>query len=450
MRYFYAATLIFCTFVGGMLTDHFKTFPFKYLEPFVTSVEGALATMKMEEAASQSRWSSLPAKGNKSTTATDDSFPPVVSAFGAPVSDKDKGVRLRQTDPLYRGYTLYTTTHDQTARLIDMNGNVIHAWNISFNALWPEQKHLIAPWHMDDSFFYLRDAHVFPDGSLIAVICAGAISPWGAGIVKIDKNGKVEWKDGNFYFSDVSIGIEGNIHTLFQTIRKNAFHDMPNVAPPFLDDSIATFSPDGKIIDRISIFEALYNSDYRAVLAMIHPDSRGDYMHTNSVEEITQDNPAVTWMKKGNIIVSLRNLSAVAVIDPRTKTAVYAGYFPSRYQHDVNLTPQNTLMMFDNLGKAGPFGQSRIAEYDAQTHGLIWSYNGTAERPLDSSVWGAQQVLENGDILITDAQRGHLLQIRRDGTPVWEYYMTERKNGKMPVITSATRYTAADLPFIGK
>lgn len=443
----YAMVVIALIFIGGVMVGHFKVFPYVVVEPFVTSIDATIENSKAPTNADTFRWPEA-AQGAAINTHL-----PVITHFKSTTTDADKGMTQYVAGEAFEGYTLFTSTHDDVVRLVDMNGQLIKEWKLSFNKIFPNQKHMISPHKLNDGFFYVRDAHVYPDGSLVAVLCAGGVTPWGAGIVKVDADGNIIWRDAKNYFSDLSLGADGSIYALFHDIRTKAIQGLPQMTPPYLNDTIAKLSPDGKTIDTISIIDAIQTSDFRDIFTNVKSNLIGDYLHTNSIEEITHDNPDISWMRKGNLLLSIRNLNVMVVIDPVTKKAIFASYGPFHAQHAITITPRGSLMVFDNLGNIGPQGATRVIEFDPTSLGIIWSYNGASAstntgKPLSSAMFGRNRELPNGNALITDAQNGRIIEVTRSGKTVWEFYMRERKFGKNPVITGTTRYGINDLPFI--
>ncbi|MDE2811038.1 MAG: hypothetical protein OXN90_21690, partial [Gemmatimonadota bacterium] len=100
-----------------------------------------------------------------------------------------------------------------------------------------------------------------------------------------------------------------------------------------------------------------------------------------------------------------------------------------------------------------PFGQSRVLEIDLFTHEIYWEYKGTStDQIFDSWIRGAQQRLPNGNTLITESQRGRLLEVTPAGEIAWEYYNPDRAEyqGKplRGMMTQAQRIPQDALSFL--
>jgi hypothetical protein len=86
-------------------------------------------------------------------------------------------------------------------------------------------------------------------------------------------------------------------------------------------------------------------------------------------------------------------------------------------------------MLFDKLGNFANGGRSRVLEFDPVTYEIASQYESTAEDELFSSWTGSQKLLSNGNILITEATKGRLVQVTRQGDVVWEYFSDTSEDG---------------------
>ncbi|MFB6375146.1 MAG: arylsulfotransferase family protein, partial [Bradymonadaceae bacterium] len=64
---------------------------------------------------------------------------------------------------------------------------------------------------------------------------------------------------------------------------------------------------------------------------------------------------------------------------------------------------------------------SRIMHFDPTTHEVEWVYDGSAKRPFGSDVLGSQQMLPNGNVLITSSREGRIFEVSPSGRVVWEF-----------------------------
>lgn len=320
------------------------------------------------------------------------------------------------------GYVLYLSGADTTARLIDTKGEVLHTWNADFSKIWENQDRLISLFPLDDSYFYLRDFHLYENGDIVLIVSAGGITPWGVGLVKLDKDSNVLWKYDSYVNNDFHVAQDGTLYAIFHKIRYEPMEMAPEQSLPFLEDNIAVLDQEGREIKTFSLIGAIERSPFKTVLKRIENDVTGDPTHSNSIEEVRADVPGVAWLKKGNLLISVRNINTLVAIDPKTEEVVHAAGLPARFQHDVDLLESGHFMIFDNRGHIGNNGYSRVLEFDPVTLAQVWNYGGgPGDAVFDNKYWGTQQVLPNGNIQIVDAEQGRILEVTRGGGIAWEY-----------------------------
>jgi hypothetical protein len=114
-------------------------------------------------------------------------------------------------------------------------------------------------------------------------------------------------------------------------------------------------------------------------------------------------------------------------------------------------------MLFDNRGGDPACGGSRILELDYATQAVTWSYDAcgaaAAGGPrLLSELRGMQQVLPNGNVLITESLGGRVLEVTRDDKAiVWEYVNGLGEvdgTARVGLVTHAERLPEGHLTFL--
>ena len=123
--------------------------------------------------------------------------------------------------------------------------------------------------------------------------------------------------------------------------------ELPGFEPWFYEDTILKVSPDGEVLDEISVLLAM-----RSLPGLLPPRSDTfDPTHLNDIELVTPELAAAfPMLKAGDLLVSMRNVSSLVAIDAETKMARWAMAGPFRRQHDPDLLPNGHIMVFDNLG----------------------------------------------------------------------------------------------------
>ena len=114
------------------------------------------------------------------------------------------------------GFTLYTSGHEQKATLIDMDGRVVHEWGVPFSASGTARRRSRARSPTRRSIS--RRRYLYPNGDLLALYVAVGDTPWGYGLVKMDKDSKVLWKYLGHAHHDVDVAPDGRVYVLTHEI----------------------------------------------------------------------------------------------------------------------------------------------------------------------------------------------------------------------------------------
>lgn len=371
--------------------------------------------------------------------------------FWSPARTEKTGVTINKADKTQKGLTLYSSGDGPHAVLIDMAGNIVHEWRMPFSEIYDETSPITTP--QKDDFMHWHTAKMAPDGDLIVQYTAAGDTPYGYGMAKIDRNSRPVWKYLGTVHHDFSIAPDGRIYALTQQFRFNTYANRKQLTPPRLDDFAVILSPEGKEIKRVSILDALINSNYANMVDFAPYFSNEDVLHTNTIQLITEETARnFAKGKAGDVVLSFRDLGIIAVLDMDAEKIVWATRGPWLGQHDPDVLPNGDILLFDNQGQlADPnAGQSRILQIDPQTNAITWEYKGTADHKFDSNIRADQQRLANGNTLITESSGGRLFEVTPDGEIVWEFHNPIRRDdpdnpGKklIPVVSQSERISDA-------
>jgi Arylsulfotransferase (ASST) len=345
---------------------------------------------------------------------------PYPGEFWQPVRSQAKGVTVYDPQRAGNGFTLYSSGEGQKAVLISMTGEVLHEWHLPFSAVWDESAAVAKP--QPDSLIYWRKVHLYPNGDLLAIYEAAGDTPWGYGLVKIDKDSRVIWKYLQHVHHDLDVGPDGKIYVLTHEVRSNVYRFFKHLEPPRIDDFVVVLSPEGKELQKVSVVDAFMASPYARMTNLVAWYSKGDYFHTNDVDVL---DPAVAAElapgARQPVLVSMRELGALGILDLADQRFRWATRGSWVGQHDPDLLPNGHILLFDNAGNYGGGGPSRVIELDPRTQEIVWTYAGDADHPLYSIVRSAQERLANGNTLITESEGGRLVEVTPAGEIVWEY-----------------------------
>lgn len=364
---------------------------------------------------------------------------PYVTNLWRPARTDARGVTIYKRGKTYDGLTLYTSSHAQKASLISMDGEVVHEWSLPIREIWKNPERELRP----KGYIAWEYAYMYPNGDLIALIVGMGDTPWGYGLVKMDMDSKVIWTYWDYVHHHLDVTADGKVYVLTNAIHTNVVEGYEFLQPPRIDDYVVVLSPDGRRIKKVSILDALLRSRYGRITRSIAWDIKQDYLHPNSVEVLDRETAAkLPFAKAGQVLLSLRDIDAIAVLDMDKEEIVWAVQGSWHRQHDADMLPNGNIMLFDNWGHYEPGGVSRVVEFNPVDQEIVWSYTGNKQHPFDSPIRSGQQRLPNGNTLIIESDGGRLLEVTRSGEVVWEYVNPVR-GGKakqlIPVILLAVQ-----------
>jgi len=314
------------------------------------------------------------------------------------------------------------------AYLLDERGNVVWRWSIEsyLSARKPR------PW--------VGHFELLPNGSLVAVVHDDSI-------LEIDRYSRIVWRTPIRAHHDLWRDPSGDLYALARRAEV-----VPEIHPtrPIESDSIVVLSADGKVKREIPILGLLRRSGYGYLVprledaAASRPGPAIDVFHTNHVESFDGSLASRSPLyAKGNLLISIRNRNAIAIVDPRIERIVWLwGPGNLAYQHDPRLLPNGHVLVFDN-----GVDRSQVVEVDPLTMQVAWRY--APGKDFFSRVVGAVQRLPNGNTLITDSVGGRAVEVTASGERVWEFLNPEfsARNLRSGILR-ATRFAPGALTFL--
>ena len=356
------------------------------------------------------------------------------------------GVLRYNQKKAYDGLTLFTSGHGQQAFLLSMAGQIVHEWHLPFSKVgW---NHIKFP--LTDDFIWWRNIYLYPNGDLLAVYEAEGDTPFGYGLIKIDKDSHLIWKYAERVHHDVNVGSDGKIYTLIHHIVTTKIPGL-KVEPPFLEDSIVILSPEGQELKRVSISKLFVNSGFSNFeFVPVHP-IKGDLWHTNNIEIL--DEPVATQfptLEKGEILISLKHIDSLVVVDLNKEQIVSIIRGEWRGQHDPDFLSNGNILLFDNLGHYGKGGGSQIIEVNPVSREVVWRYVGNEKDIFFSKIRSVQQRLPNGNTLITSSDQGRIFEVTPEQEIVWEFitpFRAPHDNQLTAVVCGGERFQSSSLHF---
>jgi hypothetical protein len=310
----------------------------------------------------------------------------------------------------------------QGAHLIELDGTIRHTWQLPYERLRNGKELLQEP--PLESRLYWRPARALPNGDLVAVVDLKNSSPEGLAIVRMDRDSRPLWVYHGHVHHDFDIAPDGRVFALGMGVRAEPPQGLRGLAGPMMDERLLILSPKGELLQDISLIDAFANSPYARLVMRTVGDlkyRKGDYLHSNNVDVVDAATAArFPFAKEGQVLLSLRELNALAVIDVERRVIVWARQDEWVKQHDPDFLDNGNLLIFDNQGDYRTKVGTRVIEYEPRTGAIVWQYAPVGDRRLQTRIRGDQQRLPNGNTLINDWGRGRLVEVTREGEVAWE------------------------------
>lgn len=251
-----------------------------------------------------------------------------------------------------------------------------------------------------------------PDGS---IVFHGMHSP----LVKIDACGEPVWTvDGLFHH-----GLERDADGAYWVADQTTPPSIRRVGRDFQDDAVVKVSPDGEVLFRKSVAQMLI--DAGAGYVVYSRDAYDpDPIHLNDVEPALEGGP--NW-RKGDLFLSLRNPSMIALYRPSTDKLVWTKQGPWLMQHDVDVLNDREIAVFDNNTMIVPGGErvdgvNDYVVYDVEADQARSPYRSGFERhDVRTNNNGLAERLEDGSLMVEEQNFGRLVAFDAAGATRWTY-----------------------------
>ena len=369
----------------------------------------------------------------------------VPAAYSLESSVQPTGLIRYNVQKAQDGYTLVTHNSSNRAFLLDMEGKVVHKWQMKYNA----------------GLF----AMLLPNGNLLAGGQAPAkekpVNFGGASgyVTEYDWNGNVvwEWKElSDKYIQHHCFDRMPNGNTLIlgweyksyeeavakgrdpKSLDPNGYTNYGQLIKGIWPDYVKEVTPDKKVVWEWHVWDHLGTGPNQFNINFILPKA-ASYMHG---PDWTHFNTSMYDAKNDKIILNSRNFGESYVVDHKTGAIEYRWGNPCAYgagkcpsfvsdgdqqlfgSHDASVEENGNFLIFDN-GWYRPEGErSRVVEVDRRTGKIVWQWAANMPHTFSSRYQGAVQKLPNGNYFITSSGSGHILEVTGTEKPeiVWEWF----------------------------
>ena len=376
--------------------------------------------------------------------------------MGWSVSQK-YGLTFHRPQLSFVGYTLVSPHSGKSVFLVDMNGQFVHHWRF---------EHLL-----------IRKVELLDSGNLLAIGVDERLVPSEAPhfdpatgesnepfeqrirriggncsmLCEVDWDGKIVWSHEEVAFHhDFKRLANGNVvfpvwKELSQELSDSVAggsSDSTGPTPPMLGDDVVEIDSAGKEIRRVETWK-LFSPENDPICPL---EARAEWTHMNSVDV----------NEAGEILVSCRNNSRVAIIDNSGSMKWSYGAPDTAHQHHASWLSNGNVQIFDNgMHRKQGMSYSRVIEVNPESNEVIWSYQGNPRAQFFSGHISGAVRLPNSNCLITEGTSGRVLEITADGEPVWEWwnpvFNSSANDGEsMAFLFRAYRYPQDFPGFAGK
>jgi Arylsulfotransferase (ASST) len=402
-------------------------------------------------------------------------------------ADARAGVTRYVRERAWPGLNLYALPNRGEARLVDMEGRLVHTWATGVGQ--PGRAERVLP-------FFLGWQHVAmaEEGGLFAIVNRDRL-------LRLDPTSAVSWSQPLALHHDLFTTAGGGVHTIVDTLRVVERSGRPRLV---IDNELVSLDARGRVERRLSMVDALRShpvarllfeqaldrayADFtdlptflarsggrkaaaaqraladprrpeldrafagelpaevdRGLLSLLReiPGSPADRLHTNGL--VVLDRHVAGLGAPGDILVSVRNLDLLVVVEPKTGRVRWTwGPGQVQRQHQPSVLPNGHVLLFDNRPGRG---RSRVVEMAPESGAIVWSYEGSERERFFSRDMGGCQGLPNGNVLIVESQAGRAFEVTRAGEIVWEFLNPERAGKSRAVLYRMERLPSERASF---
>lgn len=343
---------------------------------------------------------------------------------------------------------------DGLVELVNLNNfEVLHSWNPDIDEL----NHLV---EKVDEFKYLNRDHNDKRSSLIhpKLTKDGGLLFHTNPFRKIDACSNLIFQNTHDTFHhSIETDIDGNIwvpSNLYpQTLPEKKIGKNITQENGFYDDAIVKLSPNGNLLFEKSVSQIFIDNGLEYLIFAQGDDYERDPIHLNDIQPVNFDS---NYWKKGDVFLSMRNQSMVALYRPSSNKIIWKGVGPFFHQHDVDIIDDHRISIFNNssINVVGNTtnavdGYNEVIIYNFKTKKYSsYLQNSFDEHDVISTTNGRSEILPNGDLFIEETIYGRTLYFNSDGTLRWTHLNRANNGNVYRVGWSRILYTEEDINIV--
>ena len=322
-------------------------------------------------------------------------------------------------------------------RLIKKDGTLIHKWSNNYFDHFPNKKlrvcKVVSP--------LLVDIHGIELNSKGEIVFNYEY----CGTVKIDYCGKVIWTVSEKTHHSVTSSQKGGYWLLSQksfTSKNLPAHlqRYDGVLSKFEiidDDYIKKINEHGETEFDLSISELLIDNDFEYLLSFSvnsGDENRIELFHSNKITELKKNlTKSFPMFREGDLLISIRDHNLLFVVDPYKKIIKWHQIGPWINQHDPEFLINGKISVFNNNTiYTNTFINKKINDINLKNLSNIMTVNPSdrstevvfgnkSNQQMQTTIRGDHDILQNGNIVITEFESGRVIEINNTGKILWEY-----------------------------
>lgn len=352
------------------------------------------------------------------------------------------GAEVRDRAAVQPGLTLVTSEFETDRgrwlpglRLLDTDGRVLHAWTVDPDTMVAGTDSLRGS-PRDARSRSIHGSDLLPDGDVVFNLEY-------VGTFRLDACGRIRWRVLAGDHHSVAPADDGSFWTPGSTDLRPPHHPFPE--GPFYRDLLVHISRDGRVLDRIDLVDLLYRNGLQDYLLKSPRSVYPDPTHLNDIEPLPDSlADAFPEFGAGDLLVSVRNLNLVMVVDPGTRRVLWHTSDPFLLQHDPDFMRDGRIGAFDNRNdgtrRGTRLGGTRIVAVQPGSGVQDTLYPKTVSDTFYSDIMGKWQQLANGNLLLTEARAGRVLEVTPAGRTVWQWLAPPHDSTHIFEVGEGTRY----------
>lgn len=361
------------------------------------------------------------------------------------------GTRLEQPDRMQPGLTFVASSWrgdggslEPELRLLASDGSVLHTWRVPRTKLFESGR------RKQPERTGMHGSSLLPGGDIV-------VNQRYVGMARLNACGEVVWalNEGNHH--SIEQAEDGSFWTpAVPETPQVGSERFPNGYPglegkPVWIERLLHVSPDGEILHDINALDVVYESELRRYLMKASWGGKRrvtgpptDILHINDVEPLP---PSMAdeypTLEAGDLVVSVKRLHLVFVVDPDTREVKWHASDPFVAQHDPDFIGDGWIGVFDNQNdgteRGGLLGGSRIVAVQPHTDSVEVLFPTEQSEPFYTQGQGRWEMLDNGNLLLTETESGRVVEVDSAGRTVWEWIHQPYNTSRVPEVTQGSR-----------